>query len=263
MGYNEDYFREYAYEYVGPSEESIIMTIFLIYLAAILIVLVVKLVNYLLKAFAMHRMAQREGMEYPWLAFIPFARYYLQGELSGDIKFQKRTVRSPGIWMIVLPIMKNLVFGVLGAVLWGIGMGTVIAIGTAGGGYGFALVMLIFLIVVFCLLALAYTAVYKVLCVLVDYQIFHKFTTETTAIVHSILSVTVPLYEAICLLVYRNKSYNAGMEPDLPKTPEIIPPILPLDHDENNFVRHDEPENTSDQKVDHVNEQEAQTENIP
>ena len=193
MGYNEDYFREYAYEYVGPSEESIIMTIFLIYLAAILIVLVVKLVNYLLKAFAMHRMAQREGMEYPWLAFIPFARYYLQGELSGDIKFQKRTVRSPGIWMIVLPIMKNLVFGVLGAVLWGIGMGTVIAIGTAGGGYGFALVMLIFLIVVFCLLALAYTAVYKVLCVLVDYQIFHKFTTETTAIVHSILSVTVPL----------------------------------------------------------------------
>ena len=40
------------------------------------------------------------------------------------------------------------------------------------------------------------------------------------------LSGIIPLYEAICFFVMRNKPFNPGMEPQL--TPPPIPPVPPV-----------------------------------
>ena len=64
--------------------------------------------------------------------------------------------------------------------------------------------------------------------ILVNRQIYEKFTTPGMAVAHAVLGVLLPLYESICLFVMRNRPYNPGKEPDL-GTPFMTtsPPIAP------------------------------------
>ena len=55
-----------------------------------------------------------------------------------------------------------------------------------------------------------YNAVYSVLRILVNRQIYEKFTTPGMAVAHAVLGVLLPLYESICLFVMRNRPYNLG-----------------------------------------------------
>lgn len=91
-------------------------------------------------------------------------------------------------------------------------------------GFGFGtitgLIVVLTGVIVFFVL---YEAVYKVLRILVNRQIYEKFTTPGMAIVHAVLGVLLPLYESICLFVMRNHPYNPGKEPDL-GTPFMTPP---------------------------------------
>jgi hypothetical protein len=40
---------------------------------------------YLLMAWSLYVMASKRNIEYAWLAFIPFANYYILGKLVGDV----------------------------------------------------------------------------------------------------------------------------------------------------------------------------------
>ena len=157
----------------------------------------------------MYRMAQRAGLDYPWLAFVPFARVYLQGELSGDIMFRKRTIRDPGIWLILIPIIKTVIFGVISVITWVAVAGMIVtAVYTnhyTGSVFGIGVFVVLFVVAI-----LAYQALISALKVLVNYQIYRRFTSNNLAIVHALLGILVPLYESICLMVYRNKPYLDG-----------------------------------------------------
>ena len=67
-----DYTYSYDYMYGQPAEGSVeVLGIILMFYAVIIgAVLLVKLVSYVIKGFAMYRMAQRAGLDYPWLAFL-------------------------------------------------------------------------------------------------------------------------------------------------------------------------------------------------
>ena len=209
-----DYTYSYDYMYGEPATGSteVLGVILMIYAVIIGGVLLVKLAGYVIKGLAMYRMAQRAGMEYPWLAFVPFARVYLQGELSGDLVFKKRTIRDPGIWLILIPVIKTVIFGVVAVVTWVAVAGMVVtAVYTnryAGPGLGIG-----FFVVLFVVAILAYQALISALKLLVNCQIYRKFTSENLAIVHALLGILLPLYESICLFVYRNKPYLDGQEP--------------------------------------------------
>ena len=69
---------------------------------------------------------------------------------------------------------------------------------------------LIVLYILILVLVVAYSAVYSVLRILIDIQIYEKFTTRNMAVVHSVLSGLIPLYEAICFFVMRNKHIQSG-----------------------------------------------------
>ena len=206
-----DYTYSYDYMYGQPAEGSVeVLGIILMFYAVIIgAVLLVKLVSYVIKGFAMYRMAQRAGLDYPWLAFVPFARVYLQGELSGDIMFRKRTIRDPGIWLILIPIIKTVIFGVISVITWVAVAGMVVtAVYTnhyTGSVFGIGVFVVLFVVAI-----LAYQALISALKVLVNYQIYRRFTSNNLAIVHALLGILVPLYESICLMVYRNKPYLDG-----------------------------------------------------
>ena len=56
------------------------------------------------------------------------------------------------------------------------------------------LIMFYLALIVF---SVAYSAVYMVLRILINRQIFAAFTTDNMAVVHAVLSSVIPLYEAI------------------------------------------------------------------
>lgn len=217
MNYN------YGYDYMyGSGLDAIATGILAIYLIALIVFLVFYIVSYVLKGIGMYTIAKRQGRDYPWLAFIPFARKYLQGELAGSVTLKNKTIKNPGIWLLALPFIfgaVNLVFYLIAAV---VGIGAIGSLMNMSYGYGYygssgisiGMIMgIVIAAIIWIIVAVVYQAVYKVLGILVDHQIFAQFTSKNMSIAHAVLSGTIPLYESICLFVMRNRDFNPGMGP--------------------------------------------------
>lgn len=204
--------------YYGNSyEETLVMGIVMIITIITLVWALFSLGSYVLKGIGMYTIAKRLGVDYAWLAFIPFARTYLHGELAGSIMLKKKSIQNPGVWLLALPFLYSAVYSILYAIIWFMGFGTLMKAASydympytfsTGNIMGIIIVFLILMVFV-----LGYTAFYKALEVLVNHQILERFTSKNMSIAHAILCTIIPLYESICLFVMRNRSFNPGMEP--------------------------------------------------
>lgn len=229
MDYTYNY--EITEEMIEDSVAELFVGALLVYLIVFLGLMAFSLAEYIFGSFGLYTIAKRLGREYPWLAFIPFARTYLHGELAGNIPLKKKTVKNPGVWMLALPFIVAAISGIVFSVLFtgfigtfsiavtsSMENGSVADLETAIGAMsGFFIGMLLFSLIV-----AALDIIVRVLRILVNHQIFMRFTTKNMSIVHAVLCVLVPLYEAICLFVMRKKPFNPGMEP------RPIPPVTPV-----------------------------------
>lgn len=211
------------HDYSSPYLESTLIGIIMICFIVLLVYAIFSIVSYILRGIGMYTMAKRQGMDYAWLAFVPFARTYLHGELAGSICLKNKSIQNPGIWLLALPFLYGAVSSLLNGIIWLVGFGSI----TRAFQYTFlpyeridisvgAIMGMIILFVVTALVSVAYTAVYKSFEVLVDHQILGRFTSKNMSIVHAVLSIFIPLYESICFFVMRNHPFNPGMEPPTP-----------------------------------------------
>lgn len=229
-----NYYDTYNYGYKIDSNAAEVLAIYLIVLVVLFIFYVI---SYIFKGIGMYTMGKRLGMECPWLAFIPFARTYFHGELAGQIKLKTKSIRNPGIGLLAMPfvlagitIVFYLIFILVGfasIVSSAIGGSTLVEPDVRSGTIlGMLVVGGIWLVV-----NLIYKALYSVLMALVNYQIFAKFTSANMSIVHGVLCIVLPFYQAFSLFIFRNKKFNPGMEPDFgsafcqPASPVI--PVMP------------------------------------
>ena len=197
FGYNYSYDYDYnvpVYSDSGSEVLSVLIGIYLIILGGALLIM---LVGYIFHSIGMYTIGKRMGKAHTWMAFVPFARDYFQGELAGPIRLKNKEIRNPGIWNLVLPIIFSAVTGVLTTVMI---VGTVMGAGTL-----MSLIMFYVALIVF---SVVYSAVYMVLKILINRQIFAAFTTDNMSVVHAVLSSVIPLYEAFCTFVFRNKEFN-------------------------------------------------------
>lgn len=220
---------DYGYSYNYDMSNSVFAALMSIYLIIFMVALIFWIVEYVLFAIGLYTIAKRMGRNYPWLAFIPFARKYLHGELAGTIELKTRKIKNPGVWKLVLPIIAGAAFSLFMIILMvALGIGTFMAVGSYGYGISGGTIMLaVVLLLIAAAVSVLYQAVYKVLCVLINIQIYDRFTTHNMGIVHAVLSAVVPLYEAFCLFVMRHKEFNPGMEPKLTPPPAPLPPVYP------------------------------------
>lgn len=65
--------------------EEIITSFVLGMIGVIAIILLVCLAFYILKGYALYKMANRRGIENAWLAFIPIGMEYITGKLVGEV----------------------------------------------------------------------------------------------------------------------------------------------------------------------------------
>lgn len=213
----------------GSDIFSVIMTVYLLVIVAAVMIGIVK---YVFKSIALYRLAQRTGNANPWMAWVPFARSYLQGDLAGSMPLKKRRLQSPGLWKVLIPLIGTAVIAglyFLFIVVAGIGAALSYSAGMGAGSLTLIWVIVFLLIIA----AVALQAIEAVLDVLVNFHIYHRLTSHNMAIIHSVLGIFIPMYEAICLFIMSKKPYNPGMEPNLsPQAPNFggnpIPPTMPV-----------------------------------
>ncbi len=234
-----DFSYEYSHNYPINSNvsDAAVTAILSIYLLVLMVAFIFWIIQYIFRGVGIYTIAKRIGRKNPWMAFVPFARTYLHGELAGTIPLKTKSIRNPGVWKLVAPIIANVVgmvfYFILVAVM-GVGaLSVAISSGAYGPGYdaslgsGTILAMVVVCLIVL-ILAILYSGFYMVLCILIDFQIFGRFTSRNMAIVHAILSAAIPLYETFCLFVMRNREFNPGMEPRLTPPPAApMPPVPP------------------------------------
>ena len=213
----------------GSDIFSVIMTVYLLVIVAAVIIGIVK---YVFKSIALYRLAQRTGNANPWMAWVPFARSYLQGDLAGSMPLKKRRLQSPGLWKVLIPLIGTAVIAglyFLFIVVAGIGTALIYSAGMGAGSLTLIWVIVFLLIIA----VVALQAIEAVLDVLVNFHIYYRLTSHNMAIIHSVLGIFIPMYEAICLFIMSKKPYNPGMEPNLPpQAPNFggnpIPPTMPV-----------------------------------
>ena len=222
-----DYHYTYEYNYPVSNSEGLVGVILSVYLIILTLILAFVLVSYIFHSVGLYTIGKRMGKEYPWLAFIPYARDYFQGELAGPIKLKNKEIKNPGIWNLVIPIISSVlagVFGVLIILVTGVGAAAQIS---GAGGAGIALLFVIMLYTLLIVAVIAAQAAQMALKVLINKQILERFTAGNMGIVHAVLMIVVPLYEAICFFVMRNREFNPGMEPEITPPPAPLPPVIP------------------------------------
>ena len=222
-----DYHYTYEYNYPVSNSEGLVGVIMSVYLIILTLVLILALVSYIFHSVGLYTIGKRMGKEYPWLAFIPYARDYFQGELAGPIKLKNKEIKNPGIWNLVIPIISSVlagVFGVLIILVTGVGAAAQIS---GAGGAGIALLFVIMLYTLLIVAVIAAQAAQMALKVLINKQILERFTTGNMGLVHAVLMIVVPLYEALCFFVMRKRDFNPGMEPKITPPPAPLPPVIP------------------------------------
>ena len=213
----------------GSDIFSVIMTVYLLVIVAAVMIGIVK---YVFKSIALYRLAQRTGNANPWMAWVPFARSYLQGDLAGSMPLKKRRLQSPGLWKVLIPLIGTAVIAGLYFLFIVVArIGTALSYSTGMGAGSLTLIWVIVFLLIIAVVALQ--AIEAVLDVLVNFHIYHRLTSHNMAIIHSVLGIFIPMYEAICLFIMSKKPYNPGMEPNLPpQAPNFggnpIPPTMPV-----------------------------------
>ena len=178
----------------GSDIFSVIMTVYLLVIVAAVMIGIVK---YVFKSIALYRLAQRTGNANPWMAWVPFARSYLQGDLAGSMPLKKRRLQSPGLWKVLIPLIGTAVIaGLYFLFIVVAGIGTALSYSTGMGAGSLTLIWVIVFLLIIAVVALQ--AIEAVLDVLVNFHIYHRLTSHNMAIIHSVLGIFIPMYEAIC-----------------------------------------------------------------
>lgn len=199
-----------ATEYVGSSAgDHIFVMLISVYMLIMGVALIFVIADYLLRGFGLYKIGKAEGRKNCWLAFVPFARTYFQGELCGPISLKQKTVKNPGIWLLIVPIVSGMVFAVgyfiflmmtmIGAIA-GSGSRSVESVAT-----GMISNVIIFFIIVL-IGATVYQAFIHVMYVLVNHQIYERYTTKNMAILHAVLGTLLPLYQSICMFIFGRRA---------------------------------------------------------
>lgn len=219
------------YHYSYNSADTMALAILSICLIVLALIAVFTLVGYILHSIGLYTIGRRIGYSIPWLAFIPFARDYMQGELAGELSLRTKKIKNPGVWNLVMPIISGVIFWIFYMLFFLFsGMGMMMDYRSSGGYAGIStgtIMGMIFFLIIWVIVAVLYSAVYQVLHILINKQIYGRFTTENMAIAHAVLSSLVPLYEAICTFILRNKDFMPGMEPPVPPQ-RMVPPVSPV-----------------------------------
>jgi hypothetical protein len=94
-----------------------LVNVSLIVLILMMFLFIAWIVAYILLSFGLYQAAQKRNLQFPWMAWLPFARYYLVGTmLRNELTITPRT-RIP-YFQYILPVASALPMLVYGPLAW-------------------------------------------------------------------------------------------------------------------------------------------------
>ncbi|WP_195377016.1 hypothetical protein [Anaerotruncus rubiinfantis] len=181
------------------------------------------LAGYLLSSFGLYGIAKSLGTPNGWLAFIPYARSYLHGSLAGEIPVGRRVIRSPGLWMVIVPLVESAAV-VIGYVIFFVVMflQMIPAFERDTPPAGLFITILLFW-GAFVLFLIAAGAVKGALTALVNFSLYEKYMDRNRAVLHMALGLLVPLYQPVFLFLLGGKE-PLGVRPRISGPPPAYGP---------------------------------------
>lgn len=157
------------------------------------------IVNYVIRAIGLYRIAKQNGTQNPWLAWVPYADLYLLAKITGDVSLGKRRLKNTGLWLILIPIGIS-VLSV--SFIFGFIMLAAIAGFSMAAGYETALfaVVALLLFVALILILCAAELLYYIIYGMTYYTLCTKFKESTHSVFYTLMALFVPLADAIIML---------------------------------------------------------------
>lgn len=196
--------------------DTVAVTVLAIYLVVLALCLLGWIISFIFRGIGMYKMGKAQGKTNSWLAFIPFARTYFHGELSGEIPLKKRSIKSPGVWLLIVPI----IYGVIFAVMYFFMIISILISAISAEsrmrdymGYhvpdsemsGLLMVFVVFLVFVI-IISVIYAAIKGGLEILINRQIYERYTTVNMATLHAVFSMIIPFYESVCMFIFGRRA---------------------------------------------------------
>ena len=158
------------------------------------------LASYIIQGVGILKISASHGKQNGWLGFIPIAVRYQLGVVSGGLIFGKKRMKNPGVWMVVVPIITNIVFyvvyfGMIMFVIYGSATSTL----SSASAEGLVLGLIITMIFAF-LFLFAGSAIYSIIHLMSLYKIFTAHYPGSRSVYYILLSMFVPFASGILLI---------------------------------------------------------------
>lgn len=173
-------------------------------------VLGIAVTQYILTSLALHKIAKRRQINYPWLAWIPFGSNWIVGSIADEYDAHNGIKRSWRIALLVFPIIGVVLYFMIYVSMFSTMMPIIIKYGNSSripDSVAFELLNAIWVyMILFIALMLVFMALQS-LTAICQYKIYES-TVPEKALKYMIISLLVPLGSAICLFICRNSGYD-------------------------------------------------------
>lgn len=199
---------QYNFEHLFQDEEfsRIFLIVFLAVFAVVLLIFV--LPNYIMLSISYTSIGKRRGIKASWLAWIPVARYWVIGAIADNYDERNLGVkRRFRIVLLILALVSLLSVATLFAGIAALAPMVINAINGDGIDVFSSIMKFAFALEYG---ASGFTYSYMILCVLYLiclYKIFESLSPKY-CILFMALSLIIPLFMPICLLVIRKNGYS-------------------------------------------------------
>ncbi len=167
---------------------------------------VITLVCFIFKGIGLYTIAKREGIKAPFLAFIPFASFYLLGKIVGGVKVFGRHVKNLGLITMITLIVNYALNYTYELLLYGENLVSLFTTGNVGvlpGSYGSVWVDVV-LTVFRGISSIAYIICYVFLVIT-----FFMYYAKKVQILFSLLSVFFdPIFGILVFVVRKNQRFD-------------------------------------------------------
>ena len=192
--------------------------------------IVIILSSYLLHSFSVFAMSKKLNRPNAFLAFIPVASTYQFGALAGEIKFEKKKIKNMGMIYLLstmgVGILATVSFLIMFVSIAGTTFLTYSSYGQSDmtGIAAFLVSYMAFLLI--CIIGACFINILTFLTVYKVYSMF--YTNKFTPAVHAILSLFIPFYAEIFMLILSKRELTVeGAEEIKSAYPTYMPSYQP------------------------------------
>lgn len=188
-------------------EAGIAIVLMLVILVIYLCLFGLGIANYIMTSLSFYTIARRRQIANPWMAWLPFANDWLVGSITDDYDAQNGIKRK---WRVVLLTM-SIIFSA-GFIIAYIAIFVIVflnlSLADAYSAPDEIAVLGSFLSIYICFIAICVVGVVYQYCrVICVYKIFES-TVPEKSVKYLILSLLVPLAQAVCLMRCKDKGYS-------------------------------------------------------